>query len=394
MNVYTVTVVLGTRPEAIKLAPLILEMQKPNSPLRPIVCVTGQHRHMLDQVLEWFRIKPDYDLNLMQANQGLAELSARALTGVSDLLACIRPHAVVVQGDTTTAAMAGLAAFYQRIPVAHVEAGLRTGDIYSPFPEEVNRRLIGVVASFHFAPTKMASGALLAERADPKCVFTVGNTVVDALRLTVERRAEIQSAIDLAESFDGSARSKRLILVTAHRRESFGPPFESICQAIRRLIERNDDVEIVYPVHLNPNVRDAVSRILQNVPRIHLIEPVSYQQIVQLMLRSCLILTDSGGIQEEATVLGRPTLVMRDTTERPEAIAAGTAVLVGTDPDRIISTAETLLSRNIQPTDSSRTQSPFGDGFSAQRIVRILAQHLAQPGENNSAADLRRHATV
>lgn len=394
MNVYTVTVVLGTRPEAIKLAPLILEMQKPNSPLRPIVCVTGQHRHMLDQVLEWFRIKPDYDLNLMQANQGLAELSARALTGVSDLLACIRPHAVVVQGDTTTAAMAGLAAFYQRIPVAHVEAGLRTGDIYSPFPEEVNRRLIGVVASFHFAPTKMASGALLAERADPKCVFTVGNTVVDALRLTVERRSEIQSAIDLTESFDGSARSKRLILVTAHRRESFGPPFESICQAIRRLIERNDDVEIVYPVHLNPNVRDAVSRILQNVPRIHLIEPVSYQQIVQLMLRSCLILTDSGGIQEEATVLGRPTLVMRDTTERPEAIAAGTAVLVGTDPDRIISTAETLLSRNIQPTDSSRTQSPFGDGFSAQRIVRILAQHLAQPGENNSAADLRRHATV
>lgn len=394
MNIYTVTVVLGTRPEAIKLAPLILEMQKPNSPLRPIVCVTGQHRHMLDQVLEWFRIKPDYDLNLMQANQGLAELSARALTGVSDLLACIRPHAVVVQGDTTTAAMAGLAAFYQRIPVAHVEAGLRTGDIYSPFPEEVNRRLIGVVASFHFAPTKMASGALLAERADPKCVFTVGNTVVDALRLTVERRSEIQSAIDLTESFDGSARSKRLILVTAHRRESFGPPFESICQAIRRLIERNDDVEIVYPVHLNPNVRDAVSRILQNVPRIHLIEPVSYEQIVQLMLRSCLILTDSGGIQEEATVLGRPTLVMRDTTERPEAIAAGTAVLVGTDPDRIISTAETLLSRNIQPTDSSRTQSPFGDGFSAQRIVRILAQHLAQPGENNSAADLRRHATV
>ncbi len=376
MKPYRVTVVLGTRPEAIKLAPVILEMQKPDSPLHPVVCVTGQHRQMLDQVLEWFRLQPDHDLHLMQTNQGLADLSARALTGVSDLLTRVKPQAVMVQGDTTTAAMAGLAAFYQRIPVCHVEAGLRTGNVYSPFPEEVNRRLLGIVSNLHFAPTRKAAEALLAEGVAPASVFMVGNTVVDALRLTLDRQQEVQSVLNGHGGAAKPASSRRVVLVTAHRRESFGAPFDQICQAIRTLVERNGDIEVVYPVHLNPNVRGPVSRFLQNVPRIHLIEPVSYEQMVQLMLRSYLILTDSGGIQEEATVLGKPTLVMRDTTERQESLAAGTAVLVGVDPHRIISMAEALLRQSTEYKKMSQAQSPFGDGFSAQQIVRVLSERL------------------
>jgi UDP-N-acetylglucosamine 2-epimerase len=311
----------------------------------------------------------------MQVNQNLAELSARALTGVSELLTHLKPDAVIIQGDTTTAAVAGLAAFYQRIPVGHVEAGLRTGNIYSPFPEEINRRITGVLASLHFAPTKMAVDALLAERVDPGSVFLVGNTVVDALRLTVARKDEITPAINFSERSE-CPYPNRFVLVTAHRRESFGSPFESICRAVRSLVERNGDVEVVYPVHLNPNVRDPVSRLLQGIPRINLIEPVNYQQFVQLMLRSYLILTDSGGIQEEATVLGKPTLVMRETTERREAVEAGTALLVGTDESRILSTAENLLHDRDAYERMAQANSPFGNGYSSQEIVRILQRHL------------------
>ncbi len=362
-------VVLGTRPEAIKLAPVILELQGPTSSLTPIVCVTGQHREMLHPVLEWFAIKPDIDLHLMQANQDLSSFAARALTDVGGAIRSAKPHAVLVQGDTTTALMAANAAFYQRVPVGHVEAGLRTRDLYNPFPEEMNRRIISVLARFHFAPTEGARQALLAEQVDPQTVFCVGNTVVDALRLTLAREPEIERKTFASED-------RRLILVTAHRRESFGSPFEEICGAIRTIADRNDDVEFIYPVHLNPNVRDPVSRLLGEHPRIRLIEPVRYEQFVHLMNSCYLILTDSGGIQEEAAVLGKPTLIMRTTTERPEAVSSGTALLVGTSQEAIVANTERLLSDGSAYKSMAKAQSPFGDGSSARRIVEILAEQL------------------
>ena len=362
----TVMLVFGTRPEAIKLAPVVLEMQSGAHGLRPLVCATGQHRQMLDQVLEWFRIKPDYDLGLMQPDQTPADLTSRALQSLSKVLAEARPDMVLVQGDTTTALAAALAAFYHRIPVGHVEAGLRTGDLYNPYPEEMNRRAISVLTAYHFAPTQAAANALLAEQVDPATVFNVGNTVVDALRITSAR------PVDLELGFPTNGR--RLILVTAHRRESFGPAFESMCCALRQLAERNPDVELVYPVHLNPNVRDPVGRILSGCPRIHLIEPLRYEQFVHLMSGCYLILTDSGGIQEEATVLGKPTLIMRHTTERPEAISSGTAKLVGTDPERIIGESERLLRDGEAYRSMSQGNCPFGDGHAATHILDILAR--------------------
>ena len=377
MSPHKVAIVLGTRPEAIKLAPVILAMRDESAGLRPIVCSTGQHREMLAPVLEWFDIHPDYDLGLMQASQGLADLSARLLTGINSLLMQLKPDAVLTQGDTTSAAMAALTAFYQRIPVAHVEAGLRTGNINSPFPEEMNRRLNGMVATLHFAPTKLAADALIAEGIDSDSIFVVGNTVVDALLLTVDRHQQVMPAQKLEGILKNS--SHRLVLVTAHRRESFGPPFESLCRAIRTLVERNGEIEVVYPVHLNPRVRDPVDKLLRNVERIHLIEPVNYQQFIQLMLRSYLILTDSGGIQEEATVLGKPTLVLRDNTERREAVEAGTSMLVGTDESRIVSAAENLLCNDSEYSRMANAQSPFGDGFAAQKIVRTLSERLGSP---------------
>jgi len=361
--------IFGTRPEAIKLAPVVLEMQQCGGGLVPFVCVTGQHRQMLHPVLDWFGITPDRDLQLMQNDQGLADFAGRALLELSSALQETQPQAVLVQGDTTTAAIASMAAFYHRIPVGHVEAGLRTGDLHNPFPEEMNRRITGAIANFHFAPTDGAANALLKEQIDPRAVFVVGNTVIDALRLTAARPVDLDLHLSLKDY--------RTILVTAHRRESFGAPFESICSALRGLAERNEGVQLVYPVHLNPHVREAVMRHLSGHSRIHLIEPLRYEQFVHLMSKCYLILTDSGGIQEEATALGKPTLIMRNTTERPEAISAGTAALVGTDHDRIVSEAERLLRDEDVYREMANCHHPFGDGYAAKRIVRVLANLLA-----------------
>jgi UDP-N-acetylglucosamine 2-epimerase (non-hydrolysing) len=363
-----VLTVFGTRPEAVKLAPVILELEKHRDRFENLVCVTAQHREMLDQVLEWFQIEPDYDLDLMQPDQGLAEFASRALVAVSELLQEVQPDVVLVQGDTTTVMMAALAAFYRHIPVGHIEAGLRTRNRYNPFPEEINRRVAGVLATFHFAPTTRAADALRAEQVPEENIFITGNTVVDALLMTVQRPVNLE----LDFSLDG----RRLILVTAHRRESFGAPFESICLALRDLVERNADVEVVYPVHLNPNVRKPVGRILASRPRIHLLEPMRYEQFVHLAAKAYLILTDSGGIQEEAPVLGKPVLVMRETTERSEATEAGTARLVGTDRQRIVAEAERVLCNEEEYRAMAQGGSPFGDGRAAERIANILLARL------------------
>jgi UDP-N-acetylglucosamine 2-epimerase (non-hydrolysing) len=361
--------VFGTRPEAIKMAPLLRHLREcPEA--EATVCVTAQHRQMLDQVLDWFEIKPNYDLDLMQPDQGLAGLTARVLQDVSEVIAEVRPDAVLVQGDTTTAMSAALAAFYHRIPVGHVEAGLRTQDIYNPFPEEVNRHLIGVMASYHFAPTETARQALLTENVPLESIYVTGNTVIDALYWTVARPRRLELNIPL--------NGNRLILVTAHRRESFGPDFEAICHALRAIVERNPDVRMIYPVHLNPNVQEPVRRILGNTDRLHLVDPLPYPDIAHLMARSTLVITDSGGIQEEAPALGKPVLVMRRTTERPEAVEAGTAKLVGTSTQQIISTAETLLHDADAYQEMANAVSPYGDGHAAERIIHILIEQLAQ----------------
>ena len=363
-----VLTIFGTRPEAIKLAPVILELEKHGKRFQSLVCVTAQHREMLDQVLEWFQIKPHYDLDLMQKDQGLNEFASRALMAVNRVLEDVRPDVVLVQGDTTTVLMTTLAAFYQRISVGHVEAGLRTRHRYNPFPEEINRRLTGVMATYQFAPTERAAAALRAEQVPEENIYVTGNTVVDALLMTMQRQVKL----DLGFSLD----DRRLILVTAHRRESFGSPFESLCLALKDLAERNSNVELVYPVHLNPNVQNPVKRILRQQPRIHLLEPLRYEQFVHLLARAHLILTDSGGIQEEAPVLGKPTLVMRETTERPEAIEAGTARLVGTDRDRIVTEVERLLHNEAEYRAMTKGGSPFGDGHAAERILDILLARL------------------
>lgn len=360
--------VFGTRPEAIKLAPVILELQRYRDSFENLICVTAQHRQMLDQVLEWFQIAPHYDLNLMQPDQGLAQFASSALAAVSELLRMVQPDVVLVQGDTTTVMVAALAAFYRHIPVGHIEAGLRTRNRYNPFPEEINRRMAGVLATFHFAPTARAGDALRAEQMPEENIFITGNTVVDALLMTL--RCSVN--LDLNFRLDG----RRMILVTAHRRESFGVQFESICLALRDLAERNADVDIVYPVHLNPNVRRPVERILAGQPRIHLLDPMRYEQFVHLAAHAYLILTDSGGIQEEAPVLGKPVLVMRETTERSEATESGTARLVGTDRQRIVDETECLLSKAEEYRAMARAVSPFGDGRAAERIVNILLAKL------------------
>ncbi len=303
----------------------------------------------------------------MQENQQLAEFAGKALLALSGVLQEVKPDLVLVQGDTNTAMIAGMAAFYSRIPIGHVEAGLRTRDLRSPFPEEMNRRVIGAMADLHFAPTEGAAHELLREQVDPSTVFVVGNTVIDALRLTLKRPVELNCDLLFGE--------RRTILVTAHRRESFGMPFESICLALRDLADRNNEAQIVYPVHLNPNVREPVARHLRGHPRIHLIEPLRYEQFVHLMTRCDLILTDSGGIQEEATALGKPTLIMRNATERPEAISAGNALLVGTDRERIVKEAERLLRDEAAPRSMASYRSIFGDGYAAKRIVDVLANY-------------------
>lgn len=361
-----VLLVFGTRPEAIKMAPLVRVLGE-HPEFEAVTCVTAQHREMLDQVLDWFHIQPDFDLDLMQPNQTLAGLTARALNGVTEVIEQVQPDVVLVQGDTTTAMAATMASFYQRIPVGHVEAGLRTYDRYNPFPEEVNRCLVGVMASYHFAPTQTAREALLAEGVAAESIVVTGNTVIDALQWTVSQPYKLNINVPLDRP------GERLILVTAHRRESFGPDFEAICCALRQIAERNADVRLVYPVHLNPNVQEPVYRILRGIDRVHLIDPLPYPDFAHLMNRSSLVITDSGGLQEEAPALGKPVLVMRRTTERPEAVEAGTARLVGTDGDVILKEAETLLRDPAAYEAMANAVSPFGDGHAAERIARHLA---------------------
>jgi len=356
--------IFGTRPEAIKMAPVVKDLEKHPDAFDSIVCVTAQHREMLDQVLSLFEIEPQIDLNLMEPNQTLASLTAKSLTALTDVVIDVRPDVVLLQGDTTTAMLASLASFYQKVPVGHVEAGLRTYDRYSPFPEEINRRLISVVATYNFAPTQTAVDALLAEGFSKESIFLTGNTVIDALLVTVKKDCELD--------MDFLNPDKKLILVTAHRRENFGRPFQNVCKALKEIAIRNSQVQIVYPVHLNPNVQDPAYRILSNQERVHLIEPLEYKKIVHLMKRSYIVLTDSGGIQEEAPALGKPVLVLRNKTERPEAVESGTAKLVGTDAKAIVSETERLLYDKDEYERMSQAVSPYGDGHAAEKIVKVL----------------------
>lgn len=368
--------VFGTRPEAIKLAPLIEELRR-NPSFSVRVCVTGQHREMLAQVLRLFEIVPDVDLDLMAPDQDLSEMTAAMLVGLRDVLRSTRPDLVVVQGDTTSAFAAGLAAFYAGIDVAHVEAGLRSGDPLAPWPEEVNRRLLSVVTRFHLAPTEIARANLLREGIDPTHIFMTGNTVIDALMRTASRIAgddALRARIDSELSF--LDRERRLILVTGHRRESFGSGFESICHALAEIAGEHEDVEIVYPVHLNPNVMFPVHRILGDSARVHLIEPIDYLSFVHLMMRSECILTDSGGVQEEASTLGKPVLILRETTERPEAVSGGNARVVGTDRETIVSETRRLLRDATHRATMSRPSPAFGDGKAAERIAEVLREQL------------------
>ena len=365
--------VFGTRPEAIKMAPLALQLAN-DERFEARVCVTAQHREMLDQVLDLFELKPDYDLNLMQPGQTLPGLTAAILKGMDEVLTDFQPDKVLVHGDTATTFAVTLASYYHQIPVGHVEAGLRTGNLYSPWPEEGNRKLTGAIAASHFAPTETAKNNLLREGVAPESIVVTGNTVIDAL-LNVTARLQPGSALEatLKQQFSFLDESKRLILVTGHRRESFGGGFERICESLRRIADTNPDVEILYPVHLNPNVQEPVNRLLSGQPNIRLIEPQDYLPFVYLMNRAYLILTDSGGIQEEAPSLGKPVLVMRETTERPEAVEAGTVKLVGTDIEVICSEVQTLLDDPQAYQRMSRAHNPYGDGEACPRIIQTLA---------------------
>ncbi|MCG6658050.1 UDP-N-acetylglucosamine 2-epimerase (non-hydrolyzing) [Halomonas campisalis] len=365
--------VFGTRPEAIKMAPLALSLAA-DKRFNAQVCVTGQHREMLDQVLDLFELSPDYDLKAMKPGQDLTDVTTTILQGMKGVLESVKPDIVLVHGDTTTTFATTLAAYYQQIPVGHVEAGLRTGNIYSPWPEEANRKLVGGLAELHFAPTERARRNLLEEGVSPGKVFVTGNTVIDALVDVVdilEQNTRFQRRF--AERFSYLEESRRVILVTGHRRESFGGGFERICRALRDTASRHPEVQIVYPLHLNPSVREPVQRLLSDIDNVYLIEPLDYLPFVYLMNRAHLILTDSGGIQEEAPSLGKPVLVMRDTTERPEAVDAGTVKLVGTDVDRIVVELDALLTDPEAYGEMSVAHNPYGDGRACQRIIDILA---------------------
>jgi UDP-N-acetylglucosamine 2-epimerase (non-hydrolysing) len=364
-------IVFGTRPEAIKMAPVVKRMRE-HFGGEVKVCVTAQHRQMLDQVLNLFGILPEYDLNLMKPGQDLTDITASALVALRGVLEDFSPGVVIVHGDTTTTFAATLAAYYKKIPVAHVEAGLRTGNLYSPWPEEINRKLTGAMAALHFAPTATSRDNLLQESVEANSIFVTGNTVIDALLDVVsmiDRDHELKTGLEQQFAFLNT--KKRTILITGHRRENFGRGFEEICNALASLATR-DDVELVYPVHLNPYVQEPVRRLLGDIPNIHLIEPLDYLPFIYLMNRSYLIVTDSGGIQEEAPSLGKPVLVIRDTTERPEAVEAGTVKLVGTDAEKICRETNELLDNEAAYQGMAFAHNPYGDGYAAKRIVDIL----------------------
>ena len=374
--------VFGTRPEAIKMAPLVKAFEKHPQDFTTLVCVTGQHREMLDQVLHLFDIVPDYDLNIMKQGQDLYDVTARVLVGMRDVLKQAKPDVVLVHGDTTTSTAAALAAFYQQIPVGHIEAGLRTHDTYSPWPEEMNRQITGRIATYHFAPTPLAQENLLKENIPPQHITVTGNTVIDALYAVVEKIQQDQSLSgELTERLQAAGydplrigQGRRLVLITGHRRENFGEGFHNICRAIKTLSEKYPEVDFVYPMHLNPNVRRPIAEVFgqQHGANLFFIEPLEYLEFVFLMEKSTLVLTDSGGIQEEAPGLGKPVLVMRDTTERPEALAAGTVRLVGTDYDRITGEVSRLLDDKTYYESMSRAVNPYGDGLACGRIVARL----------------------
>ena len=379
-----IMLVLGTRPEVIKMAPLVKEFQKHPDKFKTIVCVTGQHREMLDQVLHIFEITPDFDLNIMKQGQDLYDVTARVLTGMREVLKSASPDLVLVHGDTTTSTSAALAAFYQQIPVGHVEAGLRTHNIYSPWPEEMNRQLTGRIATWHFAPTRLSRQNLLAEGVDDNHILVTGNTVIDALYMVVDKikndkalDAELVATLRQA-GYDVNRLSggKRLVLITGHRRENFGEGFMHMCTAIRDLVQKYPEVDFVYPMHLNPNVRKPIHEVfgenLSGLNNMFFIEPLEYLSFVYLMEKSALVLTDSGGIQEEAPGLGKPVLVMRDTTERPEALEAGTVKLVGTDYDKIVHEVSILLDDMVQYERMSKAVNPYGDGKACERITGFV----------------------
>lgn len=384
MDMKKVMLVFGTRPEAIKMAPLVKEFQKYSEQFKTIVCVTGQHREMLDQVLSLFEITPDYDLNIMKQGQDLYDVTARVLVGMRDVLKEAQPDVVLVHGDTTTSTAAALAAFYQQIPVGHVEAGLRTHNIYSPWPEEMNRLITGRIATYHFSPTPLSKENLLKENVAESAITVTGNTVIDALYMVVDKikkdstlSNELAALLKTA-GYDTSrlANGKKLVLITGHRRENFGDGFISMCTAIKDLTQKYPDVDFVYPMHLNPNVRKPIHEVfgedLSNLGNMFFIEPLEYLSFVYLMEQSTIVLTDSGGIQEEAPGLGKPVLVMRDTTERPEALEAGTVKLVGTNYDRIISEVSRLLDDPEYYDTMSKAVNPYGDGLACGRIVKKM----------------------
>lgn len=363
-----VMTVFGTRPEAIKMAPVVLELKKHSSEIQTIVAVTAQHRQMLDQVLQLFHIQPDYDLDIMSQGQTLYDITTKALLGLKTVLETEKPDLVLVHGDTTTTFAGALAAYYQQIPVGHVEAGLRTGNIYSPFPEEMNRKLTGAMASIHFAPTPTAKNNLLQEHVNPANIYVTGNTVIDALMTTVAGEYNFED--DALRTVD--FRHHRIILLTTHRRENLGEPMRHIYKALRRIVDEIPDTEIVFPVHRNPLVRKVVEEELAGVDRIHLIDPMEYEPFANLMSLSSLVLTDSGGIQEEAPSLGKPVLVLRDTTERPEAVAAGTVRLIGTDKDVVYKETKRLLTDSDAYHAMSMAVNPYGDGKASKRIVQAI----------------------
>ncbi|MCE2572600.1 non-hydrolyzing UDP-N-acetylglucosamine 2-epimerase [Motilimonas eburnea] len=369
-----VLIVFGTRPEAIKMAPLVHALDL-DQRFDAKCCVTAQHREMLDQVLELFEIVPDYDLNLMRAGQTLNDVTASIIKELKSVLQEFKPDVVLVHGDTATTFAASLAAYYEQIEVGHVEAGLRTGNIYSPWPEEANRRLTGVLTKYHFAPTETSKQNLTKENFNPADIIITGNTVIDAL-LMIKQKIETDEDLKttLAAQFPFLDETKKLILVTGHRRESFGGGFERICEALAQIATAHPETQILYPMHLNPNVREPVNRILGGVDNIHLIEPQQYLPFIYLMSRAHIILTDSGGIQEEAPSLGKPVLVMRDTTERPEAVEAGTVKLVGTDIEKIVSNLNTLLTDDSAYQEMSFAHNPYGDGAACQRILNELVK--------------------
>lgn len=380
-----VMLVFGTRPEAIKMCPLVKEFQKHNDEFETIVCVTGQHREMLDQVLNIFEVKPDFDLNIMKQGQDLYDVTARVLTGMRDVFKECKPDVVLVHGDTTTSTAAALAAFYQQIPVGHVEAGLRTHNIYSPWPEEMNRQITGRIASYNFSPTPLSESNLKEEKAQGE-IYVTGNTVIDALHMVVnklkndESLAKEQEGILKKAGYDANrlADGRKLVLITGHRRENFGEGFIHMVTAIKDLKNKYPDVDFVYPMHLNPNVRKPIHEVfgedLSNLDNMFFIEPLQYLEFVYLMEKATIVLTDSGGIQEEAPGLGKPVLVMRDTTERPEALASGTVHLVGTDYQKIMDEVSTLLEDANAYEKMSKAVNPYGDGKACERIVKILAE--------------------